>query len=138
VKKEQDNEEAVKAALMVEYERRQRLIASSDDPEDCPGNNVAYMASLNDKDAWRGNINDVIAMSIRDSDMPLVDLTHDGEEAGPSGAVKDEPIDEDAIVMVKDEPVDEDADPRSKQDDVDDGMYNFHQYYDRSGHCKFY
>jgi hypothetical protein len=32
-------------------------------------------------------------MSIRDAGMLLVDLTNDGE-AGPSSAVKDEPIDE--------------------------------------------
>jgi hypothetical protein len=61
------------------------------------------MASLNDKDAWRGDIDDVIAMSIRDSGMPLVDLTHDREEARPSGTVKDEPVDKD-------------IDPRGKQD----------------------
>jgi hypothetical protein len=29
------------------------------------------MASLNDKDTWRGDINDVIAMSIHDSGMRL-------------------------------------------------------------------
>jgi hypothetical protein len=43
-------------------------------------------------------------MSIHDSGMPLVDLTHDGEEARPSGGVKDEPVDEDANGAVKDEP----------------------------------
>jgi hypothetical protein len=75
---------------MTEYERRQRLIASSDDPEDCPGLHAMFMASLNDKDAWRGDIDAPIAMSIRDAGMPLVDLTNDGE-VGPSGAVKDEP-----------------------------------------------
>jgi hypothetical protein len=33
-----------------------------------------------------------ITMSIRDSGKPLVDLTDNG--AGPSGLVKDEPVDE--------------------------------------------
>jgi hypothetical protein len=37
VKDEPDDEEAVKAAQLGEYERQQRLIASNDDPEDCPG-----------------------------------------------------------------------------------------------------
>jgi hypothetical protein len=120
VKKEQDNEEAVKAALMVEYERRQRLIASSNDPEDCPGLHAVYMTSLNDKDALRGDLDAEITMSIRDAGMPLVDLTNDGE-AEPSGTVKNEPIDE-----------------RGKEDVVDDGMYNFHQYYDPSSRCKYY
>jgi hypothetical protein len=48
-----------------------------------------------------------------------VDLTDDGE-AGPSGMVKDEP------------------DERVKQEVVTDNMYNFHQYYDASGRCKYY
>jgi hypothetical protein len=86
-----------------EYERQQRLIASSDDPDDCPG---LHAASLNDKDAWRGDLNLVITMSIHDTGKPLVDLTNDGG-AGPSGAVKDEP------------------DERGKQDVVVDNMYNF-------------
>jgi hypothetical protein len=51
-----------------------------------------------------------------------VDLTDDGE-AGPSGLVKDEPVDE---------PVDE----RGKQEVVTDEMYNFQQYYDASGRRK--
>jgi hypothetical protein len=37
VKEEQDDEEVAKATHMAGYERRQRLIAMSDDPEDCPG-----------------------------------------------------------------------------------------------------
>jgi hypothetical protein len=78
---------------MAEYERRQRLIASSDDPEDCQGLHATFMASLNDKDAWRGDINAAISRSICDARMPLIDLTNDGK-AGPSGAVKDEPADE--------------------------------------------
>jgi hypothetical protein len=49
------------------------------------------MASLNDKDAWRGDIDAAIAMSISDAGMPLVDLNNDGE-ARPNGAVKDEPV----------------------------------------------
>jgi hypothetical protein len=36
---------------MAEYERRQRLFVSSDDPEDFPGLRTAFMAALNDKDA---------------------------------------------------------------------------------------
>jgi hypothetical protein len=77
------------------------------------------MASLNDKDAWRGDLDAAIAMSIRDAGVPLVDLTNDGE-AGPSDAVKDEP------------------DERGKQDIIVDDMYNFHQYYDPFGRCKYY
>jgi hypothetical protein len=42
------------------------------------------MASLNDINAWRGDIDNGIAMSIRDPGMALVDLTHDGNEAGPA------------------------------------------------------
>jgi hypothetical protein len=104
---------------MAEYKRWQHLIASSDDPEDCPWLHAAFIASLNDKDAWMGDVDVAIAMSIRDVGMPLVDLTDDGE-AGPSGAVKDKP------------------DERGKQDVVDDGMYNFHQYYVASGRRKYY
>ena len=81
------------------------------------------MASLNDKDAWRGDLDTAIAMSIRDTGKPLVDLTDDGE-AGPSGLVKDEPVDE--------------PDERVKQEVVTDDMYNFHQYYDASGRRKYY
>jgi hypothetical protein len=72
------------------------------------------LASLNNKDAWRGDLEEAIAMSIRDTWKPLVDLTDDGE-AGPSGVVKDEP------------------DERGKQEVITDDMYNFHQYYDTSG-----
>jgi hypothetical protein len=79
VKEEQDNEEAAKAAQMSEYERRHRLIASSNDPEDCLGLQAVYMASFNDKDAWRGDVDAAIAVSIRDAGMPL-----------SSSAVKDE------------------------------------------------
>ncbi|KAK1607747.1 hypothetical protein QYE76_031420 [Lolium multiflorum] len=89
----EEPEEVSKAALLAEYERKQRLIASSDDPEDCPGLRAAFLASMDDKDAWRGDLDAAIAMSIRDSGKPLVDLTDDGE-AGPSGLVKDEPVDE--------------------------------------------
>jgi hypothetical protein len=134
VKEEEYDEEAAKAA---EYLRRQRLIANNDDLEDCPGYNAAHMALLNEKDAWRGDINDMIAMSICDSDITLVDLTHDVEEVGPSDAVKYEPMDEDARGAVKYEPVNEDADPRSKHDVIDDIMFNFQQYYDCSGRPKF-
>jgi hypothetical protein len=52
-----------------------------------------YMSSLNDHNAWEGNIEDGIALSIRDSGGPLVDLTRDDDKAGPSGVVKDEPAD---------------------------------------------
>ncbi|KAK1649619.1 hypothetical protein QYE76_067424 [Lolium multiflorum] len=100
--------------------RQQRLIANSDDPEDCPGLRAAFLASMNDKDAWRGDLDAAIAMSIRDSGKPLVDLTDDGE-TGPSGLVKDEPVEE-----------------RVKQEVVTDDMYNFHQYYDASGRRKYF
>jgi hypothetical protein len=40
VKEEEDDEEATKVA---EYLHGQRLIASSNDPEDCPGYNTAFM-----------------------------------------------------------------------------------------------
>ncbi|KAK1681683.1 hypothetical protein QYE76_042531 [Lolium multiflorum] len=53
------------------------------------GLRAAFLASL----PWRGDLDAAIAMSIRDSGKPLVDLTDDGE-AGPSGLVKDEPVDE--------------------------------------------
>jgi hypothetical protein len=76
------------------------------------------MASLNDKDVWRGNLDMAIAMSIHDAGLSLVDLTNDSE-AGPSGAMKDEPVDE--------------PDERGKQDVVVNDIYNFHQYYDPSG-----
>jgi hypothetical protein len=88
VKEEDEDEEATKATNMAEY--LHRVTANLDD---CPGLNAAFMALLNDTDAWRGDTDEAISMSIRDAGMPLVDLTHDGE-AGPSGAVKDEPIDE--------------------------------------------
>ncbi|KAK1696071.1 hypothetical protein QYE76_012768 [Lolium multiflorum] len=67
-----------------------------------------------------GDLDAAIAMSIRDSGKPLVDLTDDGE-AGPSGLVKDEPVDE-----------------RVKQEVVTDDMYNFQQYYDASGRRKWF
>jgi hypothetical protein len=56
-------------------------------------------------------------MSIRDTGKPLVDLTDDSE-AGPSGLVKDEPVNEQEIVT--------------------DDMYNFHQYYDASSRSKYF
>jgi hypothetical protein len=68
------------------------------------------MASLNDKGAWRGDVDAATSMSIRDAGMPLADLTDD-DEAGPSGAVKDEPVNE--------------PDECDKQDVIDD-MYKFH------------
>jgi hypothetical protein len=82
---------------------------------------TVFAASLIDKDAWTGDLDAAIAMSIRDSGMPLVHLTHD-DEVGPSGAVKDEPTDK--------------PDERDKQNVIDDSMYNFHQYYDLSGRRK--
>jgi hypothetical protein len=53
------------------------------------------MSSLNDHIDWEGNIKDVVAMSIRDSGRPVIDLTRDEHKAGPSGAVMGEPADED-------------------------------------------
>jgi hypothetical protein len=52
------------------------------------------MASLKDHTTRAGNIGDVIALSIRESDRPLVDLTRDYGEAGPIGTVKEELADE--------------------------------------------
>jgi hypothetical protein len=78
------------------------------------------MALLNDEDAWRGDIDVAIAMSIRDAGMPLVNLTHH-DEVGPSRAVKDESADK---------PVDM-PDERGKKDAVDNNMYNLD--YDPSG-----
>jgi hypothetical protein len=119
VKEEQDGEDAMKAVQIVEYEQRQLLITNNDDPEDWLGLHAVFMASMNDKDAWRGDVDVVIAMSIRDAGMPIVDLNND-DEVGPSGAVKDEP------------------DERGKQDVVDDDVYNLHQYYDPSRRRKYY
>jgi hypothetical protein len=34
---------------------------------------------MNDKDAWKGDVDTAIAMSIHDAGMPLVDLTNDDE-----------------------------------------------------------
>jgi hypothetical protein len=59
----------------------------------------------------------VIAMSIRGSGRPLINLTRGNDKVGPSGAVKEGP-----------------ANPRGKHDIVHDEDYNFFQYYDRSGH----
>jgi hypothetical protein len=123
VTEEQDDEEAAKVAQLAEYKRRQRLIATSDDPEDCPGLHAVFLASMNDKDACRGDVNAAITMSIRDAGMPLVDLTND-DEAGPSGAVKDEPTDK--------------AGERGKKDVIHDGMDNFHQYHDSPGRRKYH
>jgi hypothetical protein len=47
------------------------------------------MASLNDHTAWAGNVDDVIALSIR----PLVDMTRDNDEAGPSDTMKEKSYD---------------------------------------------
>jgi hypothetical protein len=70
------------------------------------------MSSLNGHTAWEGNIEVVIALSIRDSSRPLADLACDDDEAGPIDVVKDKP-----------------ADPRGKLPADED--YNFFQYYDR-------
>jgi hypothetical protein len=51
------------------------------------------LAPLNDKDAWRHDLEAAISMSIRYTGKPRVDLTDNGE-AGTSGVVKDEPVDE--------------------------------------------
>jgi hypothetical protein len=72
---------------------------------------------LNDHAARAGNIEDVIALSIRDNGRPLVDLTREDDEAGPSGVVKDEPTDVPTNLRSK-PPADED--------------YNFFQYYGHS------
>jgi hypothetical protein len=69
--------------------RQQCLVASSDDPEDIPGYNAAFMSSLNDHKTWEGNIEDVIAMSICGGGRPLVRPDVRDSEADPSGAVKD-------------------------------------------------
>jgi hypothetical protein len=50
---------------------------------------------VNDHATSEGSIEDVIAASFCGSGSPLVDLTRDNEDAGPSGAVKDEPTDDD-------------------------------------------
>jgi hypothetical protein len=71
------------------------------------------MESLEDHNAWVRNIEDVIAMSIRDSGRWLVDLMR--RKAGPSSAVKDEPSDE----LI---------DTHDKQNVVDEDDYNFFQY----------
>jgi hypothetical protein len=47
VKEEEDDV----AALL----RQQRLVASSDYPDDTPGYNAAYMSSLKDNKPWEGN-----------------------------------------------------------------------------------
>jgi hypothetical protein len=73
---------------------QQRLNATSNDPNDMSGFNAAFMASLNDHTAWAGNIDDVIALSIRESGRPLVDLMRYDGEAGPSGTLKEDPADE--------------------------------------------
>jgi hypothetical protein len=84
-------EEDDKVAVLL---NRKRLNTTSDDPSDTSGFNTAFMASLNDHTAWVGNIDDVIALSIRESGIPLVDLMHDDNEADPSGTVKEDPVDE--------------------------------------------
>jgi hypothetical protein len=83
-------EEGDKVAALL---RDQRLNATSDDASNTPGFNAAFMASLNDHTAWAGNVDDVIALSIRESGWPLVDLKRDDGEAGPSGTMEEEPID---------------------------------------------
>jgi hypothetical protein len=42
-------------------------MASSDDPDDCPGLHATFAASLDDKDVWRGDLDAAIAMSIRNT-----------------------------------------------------------------------
>ena len=111
MKEEEDDDEAAKVAKVAAYLQKQQLLASSDDPQDMPGFNVAYMASLNDHHAWEGDVEAVIAESLRTASIPVVDLTAD--EGGPSGAVKDE-----------EEYADDNAPLR--------------QYYDASGRRKFY
>jgi hypothetical protein len=66
---------------MMAFLCQRRLFASSDDPDDTPGYNDAYMSSVNDHSAWAGNMEDMIAMSIRESGRPLVDLTSDDGDA---------------------------------------------------------
>jgi hypothetical protein len=44
VKEEQDDETVRKSALLAEYERQQRLIARSDDPEDYLGLHTVFIA----------------------------------------------------------------------------------------------
>jgi hypothetical protein len=73
---------------------QQRLNATNNDPNDMLGFNAAFMASLNNHTAWAGNIDDVIALSIRESGGLLVDLMRYDGEAGPSGTLKEEPADE--------------------------------------------
>jgi hypothetical protein len=51
------------AALLHE----QCLNATNDDPSDTPGFNVAF----NDRTAWVGNIDDIIALTISESGRPL-------------------------------------------------------------------
>jgi hypothetical protein len=79
---------------VVALPRQQRLNTISDDPSDTPGFNTTFMALLIDYTAWARNIDDTISLSICESGRPLVDLTHDDDEAGPSGTVKEEPAKE--------------------------------------------
>jgi hypothetical protein len=88
VKEEEEEEERDKVSALL---REQRLNATSDDSNDTSGFNAAFMASLNNHTAWTGNIDDVIVLSIRECGWPLVDLTRDNNEAGPSDTVKEEP-----------------------------------------------
>jgi hypothetical protein len=69
---DEDVDATAKIAALI---RRQRLNVSCDDAEGTPKLNTTWMESRNDHTAWAGKIDDVIAMSIRDSDRPLVDLT---------------------------------------------------------------
>jgi hypothetical protein len=73
--------------------RQHRLVSSSDEPDDTSRFNAAYMSSLNDTSAWEGNIENVIAISIYDNCMPLVNLTSNDDEVGSNSAMKDEPAD---------------------------------------------
>jgi hypothetical protein len=86
VKEEEDN-----VAVLL---HQQRLNATIDDPSDTPRFNAVFMASLNDHSTWAGNIDDVIALFIRERGRPLVDLTRDDGEVGPSDTVKEEPADD--------------------------------------------
>jgi hypothetical protein len=70
---------------------QQRLVASSDDPNDTPGYNATHMSSLKDNKTWEGNTGDMIAMSIHYSGS----RPHARQgEAGPNGGMRDEPVNE--------------------------------------------
>jgi hypothetical protein len=78
-----------------------------------------FMSLLYYHTAWAGYIENMVAMSIRESSRPLIDLTRNNDESGPSGAMKEEP-----------------ADPRGKYDTVHNDENKFYQYYDHSSRCR--